>query len=180
MSKLSPSKIPLGISFHLHFSFRYYDDETCSTLLHYSAVENGRCIGLNGKSLLVNYPLQTSFPDSDKCMGRNTTHLAYSQTCTGGYFATYGPAGVVPQGLVVDDGVVPSYTYKHSALISVPSSSSSSDSLSTGAIIGISVGAAVVGLALIAFIYFFVVGKAVSLGGASNTNNPMKSRDEEN
>ncbi len=159
---------------------RYYDDDTCSTLLHYNAIENNRCISLGGKSLFVEYPNQRVFPDSENCVGKNSTHLAYSQTCTGGYFATYGP-GAIPEAISVDDGVVPSFTYKFSALVTgpSPSSSSSSNSLSTGAIVGIAVGGAVLAIAIVAFLYFFIIGKAVSLGG-STQKNPMASRDEEN
>ncbi len=133
---------------------------------------------MGGKSLYVEYPNQRIFPESENCVGKNNTHLAYSKVCSGGYFATYGP-GAIPEAISVDDGVVPSFTYKWSALVTGPSSSSSSNSLSTGAVVGIAIGGAVLAIAIVAFLYFFIIGKAVSLGG-STQKNPMASRDEEN
>jgi hypothetical protein len=163
---------------------RYYDDANCTSLLFYTATANGRCVSYQGQSVQVDYPNVNIYQENGACEGTPTfSRLQYIEECSNRLFAVYGEDAILSSGVssLTDDGALPSFAYRSSALLNIPStSSSSSSSLSTGAVIGIAVGAGVVGLALVAFIYFFVVGKAVSLSGASSSASQNPLADEEN
>ena len=156
-------------------TYEYFDDSQCSSLLHYQAVVDQQCVVIGGASMFVEYPTQNIY-STPNCTGPVTTISSFETACTN-YLHSPFVQRVTREYVELEDLAYymdskPQFSYRSSNILQgAPVDSNSNDSLSAGAIAGITIGS-IAAVTIISFVvyYFFASKFATSAAASTSTS----------